>query len=400
MTKAGDAPRILFLSPWEKLIGPNRYLVEMLRCLPPLCPGAIVVSHRDSDALEEYRSVGCRTAVWPEVAQVRSRLGLRYALSLLRRHSFGLMRIARRARCFAPDLIVSNTELLFLGSLLARRLKKPHVKVFHALTFSHRFRHRPSLQRIYVRTLAAGCDGVIAVSGTLHDALVASGVTAGKVRTVPNPMPTAQLEQLSRGEMPPDLAQRLRDRAVLLNVGRICPLKAQDQLVTALTAVRTAYPDMICVFAGAVGDSDGLEDTARYLKGLEAQIASHGLRESVLLLGEVDFVPALMRRATLYVHTSWMESFARVAAEALICRTAVVAYDAGAIKETTGAGSVLVAPGDPVALGRAIVDLLGDPERRQKLAQEGREHVVRNYAASVVALKFDQYVRRHLRCAV
>jgi glycosyltransferase involved in cell wall biosynthesis len=79
-----------------------------------------------------------------------------------------------------------------------------------------------------------------------------------------------------------------------------------------------------------------------------------------------------LRAADVYVHPSRADTFPSGVLEALACGTAVVASRVGGIpeqvREETG---VLVEPGDPEALVAAIESLLGDPERRARMAAAG-----------------------------
>jgi len=79
-----------------------------------------------------------------------------------------------------------------------------------------------------------------------------------------------------------------------------------------------------------------------------------------------------LRAADAYVHPSRADTFPSGVLEALACGTAVVASRVGGIpeqvREETG---VLVEPGDPEALASAIESLLGDPDRRARLAAAG-----------------------------
>jgi glycosyltransferase involved in cell wall biosynthesis len=80
-----------------------------------------------------------------------------------------------------------------------------------------------------------------------------------------------------------------------------------------------------------------------------------------------------LRAADVYVHPSRADTFPSGVLEALACGTAVVASRVGGIpeqvrEEETG---ILVEPGDPAALAAAIEALLGDPERRARLAAAG-----------------------------
>jgi glycosyltransferase involved in cell wall biosynthesis len=72
-----------------------------------------------------------------------------------------------------------------------------------------------------------------------------------------------------------------------------------------------------------------------------------------------------------------------VVLEAMACGTPVVATDIAAIPEQLGGAGVLVPPRDPVALRRALLDLLADDARRRELGQAGRARAVEHYDARV-----------------
>ncbi len=393
-------PRVLFLNPWDRVIGPNRYLVEMLRQEPDLAARASVVLHEGNDASREYEELGCAVLVCPESAQIRARLSLGNMRAFAVNHTVGLLRMIRRTRAEKPDVIVSNTEQLLLGDMLSRFTGVPHIKIFHAITFAYRLKSHPRAERAYLGLLTAGSRKVIAVSETLKHALLSGGVRPGKVVTVPNPIPVGRLYGSSGAPLPDGLDGRLAGRTpVLLNVGRISPMKGQDQLVKALPAIKKRYPALLCVFAGLVGADSGMEHTHRYFSEMRAFIAAEGLEENVLMLGQIEYLPALFRRADLCVHTSWTESFGRGPAEALACLTPVVAYDSDAIPEVVGPGGVCVKAGDIAGLAAAVIDLMEDGSRRSRLADEGRRHIVERFEAKSAAALFrrvlaDEAIRR------
>jgi hypothetical protein len=119
-SRSSDTPCVIFLNPWDRLIGPNRYLVEMLRHAPELAVRSTVVFAAGDDACREYRDLGCRTEVWPEVGLIHPRLTLGNVASNLQRHTVGLARVVRRLKDRRPDLVVSNSEILCLGGMAAR----------------------------------------------------------------------------------------------------------------------------------------------------------------------------------------------------------------------------------------------------------------------------------------
>ncbi len=74
------------------------------------------------------------------------------------------------------------------------------------------------------------------------------------------------------------------------------------------------------------------------------------------------------------------ESFGMVITRAFACATPVVASDIDGYREVAGPQTgILVPPGDPDALGAALVELLTDEPRRRALGARGREVAVERY---------------------
>lgn len=109
-----------------------------------------------------------------------------------------------------------------------------------------------------------------------------------------------------------------------------------------------------------------------------------GCAERVTFTGRVpnDELVRLYNRAALVAVPSFYEGFGLPAAEAMACGTPVVASAAGALSEVVRAagGGVLVPPGDPEALAKAIAGLLEQPELRARLGGRARERVVARFA--------------------
>jgi glycosyltransferase involved in cell wall biosynthesis len=389
MTNSSITPKVLFLNPWDRFIGPNRYLVEMLRQLPELAANSLIVFHVTNNALKEYEALGCRVAVWSEVAPIRAQLTLRNLVMTAYRQSIGLMKVIRRIRAQKPDLIISNTENLWLGGLSSRMLKIPHWQILHAITFAYRLGSRPRVMRAYLRGFSLLSSKLIAVSETLRQALIQGGIKNDKVVTLPNPINVEELANSST------LPTALKDKLacfypILISAGRICHLKGQDQLIETLPQIRKVLPRVLCLFVGQVGDSSGWEDTNQYFSTLKKRLDELDLREHVLFLGEVDYLPGLLQKADVYIQTSRTESFGRVVAEALVCQTPVVTFDAGALAEVAGPGAIVVKNGDVQGLARAVVRLVSNPEERTRLAKAGSTHVGQSYDSKKAAREFSE----------
>lgn len=169
-------PKILFLNPWDRLIGPNRYLVEMLRHAPELAARSAVVLQENNGARAEYQSLGCRVEVWPEVGLIHPHASLKNFSKLLRTHTVGLARLIPRLKALSPMVVVSNTENLWLGGLIGKLLQVPHIQIFHGDAWRYRRSKKAGLLKGYLRFLSFWSHRLIVVSQTGAFALIQGGL--------------------------------------------------------------------------------------------------------------------------------------------------------------------------------------------------------------------------------
>ena len=124
-----------------------------------------------------------------------------------------------------------------------------------------------------------------------------------------------------------------------------------------------------------VGDGD---DVAQ----LRAQAERLGISESVVWRGSVsgdELVEAYQQAAVVVLPSlTESESFGMTLVEAMACGTPVVGSRVGGIPYVIrdGTDGLLVPPGDPDRLGKALVTLLGDAELGSRLGAAGREAAV------------------------
>ena len=142
-------------------------------------------------------------------------------------------------------------------------------------------------------------------------------------------------------------------RPLVLAVGRLHPQKGYDVLLDALPLLG----DAVVAVAG-----DG---------PLEAELRARA--PQVRWLGRREDVGDLYAAADVVVLPSTWEARSLTAQEALRAGRPLVATDVGGLRGLLGDGAVLVAPGDPRALGEAVRRLLDDPAAAAALAARGRE---------------------------
>lgn len=100
--------------------------------------------------------------------------------------------------------------------------------------------------------------------------------------------------------------------------------------------------------------------------------------------------------ADLFVLPSLQDNFPNTALEALACGVPTVAFHVGGVPEIVRSGltGLTVSPGDPLALARAMEDLLGDPDRRATISSNCRRVAVEEYSLKTQA---EQYINLYGR---
>ncbi|HEX2529686.1 MAG TPA: glycosyltransferase family 4 protein [Geminicoccus sp.] len=202
--------------------------------------------------------------------------------------------------------------------------------------------------------------------------------------------------------------RRPRPIRKLIMVGRVSPEKGPHVLLEAFARLAPAYPDLTLELVGPVGllplgharlmaeNTPSMAETVRrfYGRGAAAMVSQFWrpgptlvqrllalvppqLRQRVSLTGPQphDRLAAIYQDADLLIQPSvCREGYGLPVAEAMASGLPVVASGHGGLLDLVDDGTtgLLVPPGDPEALARAIARLLDDPARTHSLGQAGR----------------------------
>lgn len=101
--------------------------------------------------------------------------------------------------------------------------------------------------------------------------------------------------------------------------------------------------------------------------------------------------------ASIAVVPSVYEGFGLPVGEAMASGIPVICTTGGALPEVAGDAAVLVPPKNPEALATAIMELLDDPERAERLGREGYTRVMEQFTWKNAAEKTVQAYRETLR---
>jgi len=258
-----------------------------------------------------------------------------------------------------------DLAILPIGMAAAKLHRLPlvltvHMSLRHTLVVT-------DLRSIILKTLGGlierwgerSAAAVLAITPRLAQMLVSEGVEEDRVRVVPPGVNPALFAGFHDDPFP----QIGRPRVVF--VGRLAPQKGVRILVTATSMLENLNAQVLLV-------GDGPERPH-----LEREIQRLGVQNRMHVMGFVshDQVPAVLSHADLLVLPSLYEELGTILLEAMWAGLPIVASWTGGIPDvvTDGVNGLLVPPGDPETLARAIDRAVANPNLARRLGESARE---------------------------
>jgi phosphatidylinositol alpha-1,6-mannosyltransferase len=202
-------------------------------------------------------------------------------------------------------------------------------------------------------------------------------------------------------------------RPVVLSVGRLQRRKGQDRMIQALIPIRRSIPDVLYVVIGDGEERSRLEQLVEELH-LQDHVQFRGEEsdERLVQCYQQCDVFALPNREI----SGDIEGFGIVLLEAQACGKPVLAGDSGGTAETmrtegekgrggdpekrrrgegekgspNEATGVIVNCQSPEPLAEAVIDLLGDPQRREAMGRAGRVWVEERFSWEMLSRQADK----------
>ncbi|MFM8552511.1 MAG: glycosyltransferase [Nitrospiraceae bacterium] len=285
-----------------------------------------------------------------------------------------LYRLYRLIRTWRPDIVHSFLSLANLSAMLVGRLFAAPIIIWSCRDLNvwktpwHWRLDRWAIQRADAMTC---CSDAVRLFAAQHMQLPAERIT-----TIHNGIDRDRFTAASKLE----LAQ-LGLRAGLPVVGTACRLyEPKKGLAVLLRAMRLAAdrgdaPWQLLI----VGEGPARADLEQLSERLN-------LADRVVFAGPRRDVASVLPLMDLFVCPSLYEGFGIAIVEAMLAGLPVVASDVGGIPEIVVPGDtgLLVPPGDPEALAKAIQDLLAHPEQAKKLGRQGRQWAAAKFSVDVM----------------
>ncbi|KDN77590.1 glycosyl transferase [Streptomyces olindensis] len=191
-------------------------------------------------------------------------------------------------------------------------------------------------------------------------------------------LPGVHVEALPNSVPDPVLPPADGAAKIVVAAGRLVPVKRYDLLIEAFAQVAAAFPDWQLRIYGKGEEQAGLRQLIERL----------GLWNNVFLMGAATPMEAEWAKASIGASASDFEPFGMTIVEAMRCGLPVVStdcpYGPGEIIQD-GTDGRLVPVGDRDALASALLELVGDDERRRRMVRAALENARRYAPGPVVA---------------
>lgn len=187
-----------------------------------------------------------------------------------------------------------------------------------------------------------------------------------------------------------------QDAFIFLNIGRLDPQKAHNDLLNAFAGVLREAPDAYLLLIGTGGIEKQLKEQAAALGS--ASDASEGAGERIKFLGRRKDIGACLEMADAFVFPSLFEGLPLALLEAMSKGLPCVASNIGPHLEVIedGKSGLMIDRGDVAQLTKAMLALYRDKELRQRLGEGAKKRTEEKFYGRVLMPKWEEFYLRVL----
>jgi len=358
--------RVLFVSHSAELNGAELWLFETLKRLDRGRYRPTLVTPRPGPLNDSASALGIDVHVVPMKWWLteRSRVWRQPLAGLL--NAVGVRKVADVARLSGAGLVFSNSAAMSSGARAARAVGVPHVWAVHEILGGQRpFLHHILGRRAAVNFILRNSARVIVNSEASRAAFPANE----KLRLVYNGVDVKDGDERRQAALRKKLG--IRDEDIVAGVvGKIYEGKGQREALQAAASLAPRYPRLKWLIVGAVRDE-------RYARGLSELVRAAGIADRIRFTGYHPDLVDLLKIMTVVVIPSVVESFGRVALEAMAAGVPVVAVRAGGLPEIVahGENGFLAETRDPANIAGMLDFVLRNPDKAKRAAENGLKTV-------------------------
>jgi glycosyltransferase involved in cell wall biosynthesis len=361
---------ILFVSHSSELNGAELWLFDILKRLDRGIYAPFLIVPRPGRLAEAAKEIGVETRAVPMKWWIteKSRIWRQPIGRALNGRNVG--RIAKIIAEKKIDLVFTNSAAVNAGAKAAARMGVPHVWAVHevlggANPFLFHIFGRRALANFIVKSSAR-----IIVNSEISKAAFPN---APKVVLVYNGM-----EMKSGDEGRPETLRRefgIREGDLVAGiVGKLYAGKGQRETIMAAALLKSSFPRLKWLIVGEARD-------ARYHRRLKNLVKDGGLDDRVIFTGYRPDLIDVLKIMDVLVVASVVESFGRVALEAMAAGVPVLAVRAGGLPEIVrhGQNGFLLDSRDPRVIALGLEYIFQNPDKAKEAVAGGRRTILERF---------------------
>ena len=227
-------------------------------------------------------------------------------------------------------------------------------------------------------------DRIVAVAEDLRGFLEQNKILKEKIEVIQNGLDAELLEDETNCSFAPPLPIK-EGHMVFAVIGRLYPDKGHRYFIEALSKVYQRYPNVTGLI---IGDGPARTEITEQIKELN-------LEKAVFLCGVRTDMKNVYDAIDFLIIPSLTEGLPYVLLEAMANGIPVLSTSVGDIPhlidhESTG---FLVDPGDIEGLVKYMLEFLNHTDKSQKMAQQGRNFILKNFSAKEMTEKTESLYR-------
>lgn len=273
------------------------------------------------------------------------------------------------------------TVINALMYMAARIKNKPYaVCPAGALPLFGRSKMLKSIYNIVVgKKIVRNASAWISITNDEKSQFLSYGVDTRKITVIPNGVNASDFTSMDDTGIRKRLG--LGGSSFILFLGRLNPIKGPDILLDAFLEISEKIPHVHLVFAGPDG---GLKES------LVRKTKKTAASKKVHFAGYVggDDKSSLYHAADIVVIPSRQEAMSIVVLESGICGTPVIMTDVCGFPQMSEEGAAIEVKADVNDISGAIVELVGDEQKRSQMGKAAKEFVVNRYTWRAVAKQY------------
>ena len=261
-----------------------------------------------------------------------------------------------------------------LGCLLHEFTGIKHISTCHGF-FKRRFSRK---------ILPCWGDKIIAISEQVEEHLRTDfKVSSDRISLINNGIDVDKFKPVSSSRKQEiKLRLGLKPGPVIGILARLSDVKGHKYLIEAMKMVLAFSPDAKLLIAGE----------GKLEKELRKLTERLNIRDSVIFVPEVLDTRDILSAIDIFVMPSLKEGLGLALMEAMSSGLSVIGSAVGGIKTLIkdGENGLLVNPGDPSGIAKAVIDLLSDSDKAARLGANARRFIAEEFSEDKMILKTEE----------